>query len=104
MARVLAEKVGGDAVAVTAGDLTTSRAPGAFGLVHLVYNAITCLLSPERQAACFRNACGFRHLRPGEPSVGSHHCTIVEGRVSTFLSPRRHVRPSELGTLSTADP
>ncbi|MFD5857723.1 class I SAM-dependent DNA methyltransferase [Streptomyces chartreusis] len=63
MARELGRKPGGSEVAVTIGDMTTSRAPGEFGLVYVVYNAITCLLSQEEQVACFRNAA--RHLEPG---------------------------------------
>lgn len=65
MARELARKPGGRDVVVTAGDMTSCRAPGTFSLVYLVYNAITCLLSQEEQIACFRNAAG--HLAPGRP-------------------------------------
>lgn len=63
MVRELGDKPGGDSVAVTIGDMTTARAPGTFGLVYLVYNSITCLLSQEEQVACFRNAA--THLGPG---------------------------------------
>ena len=57
----LRTKVDAFAIPVIAGDMTTSRAPGAYSLVFLVYNAISCLLS--EQVACFRNAA--RHLLPG---------------------------------------
>ncbi|WP_026250297.1 MULTISPECIES: class I SAM-dependent methyltransferase [unclassified Streptomyces] len=63
MARELGNKPGGDDVAVTIGDMTTASAPGLFGLVYVVYNSITCLLTQEEQVACFRNAA--RHLEPG---------------------------------------
>ena len=63
MARELGKKPGGGDVAVTAGNMTTTRAPGTFSLVYLVYNAITCLLSQDEQVACFRNAA--EHLEPG---------------------------------------
>ncbi|MFE4453010.1 methyltransferase domain-containing protein [Streptomyces sp. NPDC056796] len=63
MARELRAKPGGGDVALTIGDMTSSRAEGAFSLVYLVYNAITCLLSQEEQVACFRNAA--LHLEPG---------------------------------------
>jgi SAM-dependent methyltransferase len=63
MARELSRKPGGGDVAVTIGDMTTARASGAFDLVYLVYNAVTCLLSQDEQVACFRNAA--RHLEPG---------------------------------------
>jgi hypothetical protein len=59
----LGRKPGGGDVAVTVGDMTTSRAPDTFSLVYLVYNAITCLLSQDEQVACFRNAA--KHLEPG---------------------------------------
>lgn len=63
MAQELGKKPGGHEVSVTIGDMTSSRAPGVFSLVYLVYNAITCLLTQEEQIACFRNAA--RHLEPG---------------------------------------
>jgi SAM-dependent methyltransferase len=55
----------GDAatIPVIAGDMTTARAPGAYSLVFLVFNAISCLLTQSEQVACFRNAA--RHLVPG---------------------------------------
>ncbi len=37
--------------------------PGEFGLVYLVYNTISNLLTQDEQAACFANAA--THLRPG---------------------------------------
>ncbi|GAA5004799.1 methyltransferase domain-containing protein [Actinopolymorpha pittospori] len=61
----LRTKVGHDTIPVVEGDMTTAIAPGAgdFGLVYLVYNAISCLLTQAEQVECFRNAA--RHLRPG---------------------------------------
>jgi SAM-dependent methyltransferase len=63
MARQLRRKPGGDAVAVTRGDMARVRAPGEFSLVYLVYNTIGNLLTQDEQVECFRNAA--RHLRPG---------------------------------------
>ncbi|MEU1485840.1 class I SAM-dependent methyltransferase [Streptomyces sp. NPDC005752] len=63
MAQELGRKLRGGEVSVIVGDMTVCRAPGTFGLVYLVYNAITCLLSQGEQVACFRNAA--RHLEPG---------------------------------------
>ena len=63
MAAELRNQPGGGDVPVTIGDMATTRAPGEFRLVYLVYNAITCLLTQDQQVACFRNAA--RHLRPG---------------------------------------
>jgi hypothetical protein len=45
------------------GDMATTRVPGEFTLVYLVYNTITNLLTQREQLECFRNAA--RHLVPG---------------------------------------
>jgi SAM-dependent methyltransferase len=59
----LREKTGEDTIPVVAGDMATTRAPGDYSLVYLVFNTIGNLLTQEEQVACFRNAA--RHLRPG---------------------------------------
>jgi SAM-dependent methyltransferase len=59
----LRTKVDEATVPVLAGDMTTTRAPGAYALVYLVYNTISNLLSQSEQVECFRNAA--RHLSPG---------------------------------------
>ena len=51
------------AIPVFAGDMATTRAPGTYTLVYLVYNTISNLLTQSEQVACFRNAA--RHLAPG---------------------------------------
>jgi SAM-dependent methyltransferase len=51
------------AIPVIAGDMTSTRAPGQYTLVYLVYNTIGNLLTQGEQVACFRNAA--RHLAPG---------------------------------------
>jgi SAM-dependent methyltransferase len=51
------------AIPVIAGDMATTRAPGPYTLVYLVYNTISNLLTQREQVACFRNAA--RHLVPG---------------------------------------
>ena len=43
--------------------MATARAPGTYGVVYLVYNTISNLLTQAEQVACFRNAA--RHLTPG---------------------------------------
>jgi SAM-dependent methyltransferase len=50
-------------IPVVIGDMATTRAPGEFTLVYLVYNTIANLLSQREQVACFRNAAA--HLTPG---------------------------------------
>ena len=56
-------KPGADAVPVVVGDMTTTRVPGEFSLVYLVFNTIGNLLSQDEQVACFVNAAA--HLAPG---------------------------------------
>ena len=51
------------AIPVIAGDMATTRAPGSYTLVYLVYNTISNLLTQSEQVACFRNAA--RHVAPG---------------------------------------
>lgn len=48
---------------IAIGDMTTTRLPGAFSLVYLVFNTIDNLTSQEAQIACFANA--SRHFMPG---------------------------------------
>jgi SAM-dependent methyltransferase len=51
------------ALPVLVGDMATTRAPGTFSLVYLVFNTISNLRTQQEQVACFRNAA--RHLSPG---------------------------------------
>lgn len=50
-------------VAVTIGDMTTTRVEGRFRLVYLVFNTIGNLTTQDEQVACFANAAA--HLEPG---------------------------------------
>ena len=43
--------------------MATTRVPGEFALVYLVYNTIGNLLTQDEQVECFRNAA--HHLSPG---------------------------------------
>ena len=63
MAARIADKPGGERVAVTIGDMTTARVPGEFSLVVLVFNTISNVTTQDGQVAVFRNAAA--HLRPG---------------------------------------
>lgn len=65
----LREKVDATRLPVVHGDMATTRVPGEFALVYLVFNTIGNLLSQEDQVQCFRNAAA--HLRPGG-------CFVVE--------------------------
>jgi SAM-dependent methyltransferase len=59
----LRTKVDEDTVPVVTGDMATTKAPGRYTLVYLVFNTISNLLTQREQVACFRNAA--RHLLPG---------------------------------------
>ncbi|MFC7405430.1 class I SAM-dependent DNA methyltransferase [Georgenia alba] len=63
MAARLREKITADELPVTIGDMATTRVPGEFTLVYLVFNTISNLLTQDEQVECFRNAA--RHLAPG---------------------------------------
>ena len=57
---------------------STTRAPGTFSLVYVVFNTIGNLTTQDAQAACFENAAA--HLEPGG-------CFVVELGVSQSRSP-----------------
>ena len=59
----LRTKVDEATIPVVAGDMTTTRVPGEFSLVYLVFNTISNLLTQAAQVECFRNAA--RHLSSG---------------------------------------
>jgi SAM-dependent methyltransferase len=63
MVRQLRRKVTESEVPVVVGDMATTRVPGSFGLVYLVFNALANLRTQEEQVECFVNAA--RHLAPG---------------------------------------
>lgn len=63
MLEQLRSKDDANRVAVTVGDMTSTRVCSDASLVYLVYNTIGNLRSQQEQVACFRNAAA--HLRPG---------------------------------------
>ena len=63
MAARLRAKPGAERIELTMGDMAVTRAPGEFGLVYLVYDTISNLLTQHEQVACFANAAA--HLAPG---------------------------------------
>jgi SAM-dependent methyltransferase len=91
MAGELLAKPGADAVAVTIGDMTTTRVPGTFRLVYLVANTIMNVTSQDDQLAVFGNAAA--HLEPGG-------CFVVEVLVPQL----RRVPRGEAGWVFTLDP
>ena len=84
-------KPGGDTIPVAVGDMTTTRVPGEFSLVYLVFNTIGNLTTQAGQVACFRNAAA--HLSPGG------HFVIEVGVPDP---PRRH-DPSPFRPFSMSD-
>ena len=63
MAERMRAKPGADAVPVTIGDMSTTRAPDSFTLVYLVANTIMNVTTQAEQVAVFANAAA--HLTPG---------------------------------------
>lgn len=59
----LRAKPGAEAIGLTVGDIATTRVPGRFAMVYLIFNTITNLTTQAAQVACFRNAAA--HLAPG---------------------------------------
>ena len=63
MAARIAGRAGGKSIDVTIGDMTTTRVPGEYSLVYLVFNTISNVTTQDGQVDVFRNAAA--HLRPG---------------------------------------
>jgi SAM-dependent methyltransferase len=63
MVAKLRAKPGSDRIGLTIGDMATTRVPGTFSLVYLVFNTINNLTTQDAQVDCFANAAA--HLAPG---------------------------------------
>ncbi|HET8562078.1 MAG TPA: class I SAM-dependent methyltransferase [Marmoricola sp.] len=63
MVAQLRRKADDRAIPVAVGDMATTRVPGDFSLVYLVFNTLGNLRTQDEQVECFRNAA--RHLRSG---------------------------------------
>lgn len=87
----LREKVDERTLPVVHGDMSTARAPGSFGLVYLVYNTISNLLTQGEQVECFRNAA--RHLRPGGRFV-----------IELWVPQLRTLPPGQLASVFDVEP
>jgi len=90
MAEQLSAKDGADRVPVTIGDMTTTRVPGSFRLVYLVWNAITNVTTQDEQLAVVANAAA--HLQPGG-------CFVVEVVVPQI----RRLPPGDIGRVFTLE-
>jgi SAM-dependent methyltransferase len=91
MVAQLKKKPGAEAIDVTIGDMTSTRADGTFRLVYLVFNTIGNLLSQDEQVECFRNAAA--HLEPGG-------CFVIEN----LVPPLRRLPPGESSLVFTLTP
>jgi SAM-dependent methyltransferase len=78
-------------IPVIVGDMATTRAPGEFTLVYLVFNTISNLLTQSEQVACFRNAA--RHLGPGGRFV-----------IELWVPELRKLPPGQQATVFTSEP
>ena len=104
MAARLRAKISEVDLPVVVGDMATTRVPGEFSLVFLVWNSISNLRTQSEQVECFRNAA--RHLSPGGrfvielfvPSV--RRC--VGFRRASWRCPSRCRRLTQASTPSTS--
>jgi SAM-dependent methyltransferase len=90
MAEQLRRKPGADAIPVAIGDMSTTRVPGEFALVYLVFNTIMNLTTQDEQIRVFTNAAA--HLAPGGVFV-----------VEVLVPQLRRLPPTELGRVFTMD-
>ncbi|MCX5527910.1 class I SAM-dependent methyltransferase [Streptomyces bobili] len=79
------------AIPVVVGDMATTRAPGEYTLVYLVYNTISNLLTQAEQVACFHNAA--RHLGPGGRFV-----------IELWVPELRRLPPGQAATVGRSEP
>jgi SAM-dependent methyltransferase len=91
MAARLTAKPGAELIALTIGDMTTTRVPGApFRLVYLVANTIMNVTTQDDQLAVFTNAAA--HLEPGG-------CFVVQ----VIVPQLRRVPPGEVARVLTLE-
>jgi SAM-dependent methyltransferase len=102
MAGVLRGKPGASAVPVTIGDMTTTRVPGSFSLVYLVFNTIMNVTTQGEQVAVFANAAA--HLVPGGRFVVEVGLPAVSGLPATELGRVFDVSPGHVGIDTIDDP
>ncbi|MFD6396797.1 class I SAM-dependent DNA methyltransferase [Nocardia sp. NPDC060249] len=107
-------------VPVVVGDMASSRVPGEFSLVYLVWNSLGNLRTQAEQVECFRNAArhlapggrfvvelwvpGIRRFPPGQAAVpfhvGSHHTGFDTYDLSTQQGTSHHYRHRPDGTVT----
>jgi SAM-dependent methyltransferase len=102
MAERLRAKPGADAVPVTVGDMTTTRAGGPFSLVYLVFNTIENVTSQDEQVAVFANAAA--HLAPGGRFVVEVEVPSLVGFPSAERGRVFDLSPGHVGIDTHDDP
>jgi SAM-dependent methyltransferase len=85
----LRTKPGSERIDVAIGDMTTTRVPGRFGLVFLVFNTIGNVTTQDDQVAVFENAAA--HLEPGGRFVVEVGVPHVGDRYAVFHHTDEHV-------------
>lgn len=118
MVAQLRRKVDEAAMPVVVGDMATTRVPGTFSLVYLVWNSISNLRTQEEQVECFRNAARhlcrggrfvielwvppLRRFPPGQVAVpfdvSDGHLGFDTYDLTTQRGTSHHYRPGEDGT------
>jgi len=102
MAAVLRGKPGAAAVPVTIGDMTSTRVPGAFSLVYLVFNTIMNVTTQDEQVSVFENAAA--HLAGGGRFVVEVGVPAVSGLPAGELGRVFDVSPTHAGIDTIDDP
>ena len=107
-------------IPVEVGDMATTRVPGEFSLVYVVWNSIGNLRTQAEQVACFRNAArhlspggrfvvelwvpGIRRFPPGQAAVpfhvGRHHAGFDTYDMSTQQGTSHHYHRHDDGTVT----
>ena len=102
MAAVLRAKPGAAAVPVTIGDMASTRVPGAYSLVYLVFNTIMNVTTQDEQVAVFENAAA--HLAHGGRFVVEVGLPAIAGLPATELGRVFDVSPGHVGIDTIDDP
>lgn len=102
MAAVLRAKPGAADVPVTIGDMTSTRVPGAYSLVYLVFNTIMNVTTQDEQVAVFENAAA--HLAPAGRFVVEVGVPAVSGLPAGELGRVFDVSPGHVGIDTIDDP
>ncbi len=119
MVAQLRRKVDEAALPVVIGDMATTRIPGEFSLVYVVWNSIGNLRTQQEQVECFRNAARhlgrggrfvielwvppLRRFPPGQVAVPFHlndrHLSFDTYDLTTQRGTSHHYWPGEAGTV-----